>query len=471
MKTKLISILLLTTVILSCRKDQQAATPNSTAVNSDSTKTLSLAEVKDWYGKNIYTSGSPKSLNAAVNPNGKKIFSVSSLSFTWDKIQSIRNRHGNYWLVYLEGQPTFKNLKQGYRKLAFIKDSTGNIQSRILEIIPDAIYLQRRKKATTKDFTGRIFIYDQAYTLIGGDVYGNGTLMGKIKPKPAAVGISNSLPGTPTKFQTLNASIEQNCQWNDSSYIDGDGVFTVYSELDCTTTIYDNGGDNFFVGSSGDSGGGGGGTGSSSSAASEPSNLPDENKDAVNPRDLMNCFGNINDPNATMTVTVYVQEPWPGTSFDVGPNSVGHTAIGLTKSSGTTSVTQVVGFYPNATGYSKLHAPSKIVDNGGDLNYNVSISYTVNASQFNQIINYIENPPGTYDLTNFNCTNFVASACQAGGITIPDAVGVVGLNGATMSLESAMTPAHLGSSIESMKGQNNVNVYGGYTPNSKGPCN
>ncbi len=276
--------------------------------------------------------------------------------------------------------------------------------------------------------------------------------MGKIKPKQATTTSNSSI-------RTLEVSIQQDCEWYDDNYIDGDGVVTIYSELDCTTTIYDDGG------------GGGGGTGSSSSAASEPSNLPDENKDAVNPKDLMKCFGNITDPSATMTVTVYVQEPWPGTSFDIGPNSVGHVAIGLSKSSGNTSITQVVGFYPNATGYDKLHAPSKIVDNGGDLNYNVSISYTVTASQFTQITNYVANPPATYDLNTFNCTNFVYSACHSGGITLPDPIGVVGLNGATMSLDKAMTPAHLGGSIEDMKGQSNVNTTGGYSPNSKGPCN
>lgn len=475
MKTKLISMLLIMSVILSCRKDQQSITSNPTIKNSDSVKSLSLAEVKDWYGKNVSNTSSQKNLNAVTAVNGKTTFSLSSLPFTWDKIQSVVNKKGNYWLVYLGGQPTFKNVKQGYRKLAFIKDSTGNIQSRILEIIPDAIYLQRNQKATSADFTGRVFVYDQAYNLLGGEVYGNGKLMGKIKPKPATTNTSNSLSATSPNVRTLEVSIEQDCQWNDSSYIDGDGVFTVYSELDCTTSIYDDGGGGGgggdYSGSTGDEGGGGGGTGTSSSPASEPSNLPDENKDGINPKTLMNCFGNITDPNATMTVTVYVQEPWPGTSFDIGPNSVGHTAIGLTKSSGSTSITQVVGFYPNATGYSKLHAPSKIVDNGGDLNYNVSISYTVSASQFSQITNYVANPPATYDLSTFNCTNFVASACQAGGITIPDAMGVVGLNGATMTLDKAMTPAHLGGSIEDMKGQSNVNTTGGYTPNSNGPCN
>src|ERR1700722_9284093 len=131
MKTKLISMLLIMSVILSCRKDQQSTTLNHANSSSDSLQTLSLAQVKDWYGKNISNSGSQKNLNAVVTTGGKKTFSLSSLPFTWDKIQSITNKKGNYWLVYLDGQPTFKNVKQGYRKLAFIKDSTGKIQSRI----------------------------------------------------------------------------------------------------------------------------------------------------------------------------------------------------------------------------------------------------------------------------------------------------------------------------------------------------
>jgi hypothetical protein len=474
MKNKLISMLLLLSIIISCKKDQQLNNSNLSVNKGDSLQTLSLAQVKDWYSQNAPNSAS-NNLNTAATTSAKKTFSLASLPFTWNKVQSINNKKGNYWLAYLGGQPTFKNVKQGYRKMAFIRDSTGKIQSRILEIIPDALYLQRKQKATSADFTGRVFIYDQAYNLIGGEVYGNGKLMGKIKPKPTSSATSNSLAATSPNVRTLEVAIEQDCEWYDDNYIDGDGVVTIYSELDCTTSIYDDGGGGGggagYSGSTGDEGGGGGGTGSSSSPASEPSNLPDESKDAVDPKALMKCFGNITDPNAKMTVTVYVQEPWPGTSFDIGPNSVGHVAIGLSKSSGSTSITQTVGFYPNATGYAKLNAPSKIVDNGGDLNYNVSISYTVTASQFSQITNYVATPPGTYDLNTFNCTNFVSSACQAGGITIPDAMGVVGLNGATMSLEKAMTPAHLGGSIQDMQGQSNVNTTGGYTPNSSGPCN
>ena len=166
-----------------------------------------------------------------------------------------------------------------------------------------------------------------------------------------------------------------------------------------------------------------------------------------------------------------MEEPWPGTSFNIGPNSVGHIAIGLTKTNGSTSITQTVGYYPDASGFAKMHAPSKILDNGCDLNYNSSISYTVSATNFNQIANYIANPPTRYDLVIFNCTNFVVSACQTGGIILPDSESIIGFNGATMWPEYGMTPAGLGSSLDKMKGQKNVNTNGGITPFSKGPCN
>src|SRR5476651_252948 len=164
MKTKLISMLLLLSMIISCKKDQQSVNSKSALQNSDSLQTLSLAQVKDWYGKNASTTSTTNSLNAtSTTASSNKTFALSSVPFAWEKAQSVNNTKGNYWLVYLNGQPTFKNVKQGYRKLAFIRDSTGKIQSRILEIIPDAIYLQRKQKATVADFTGRVFIYDQNY--------------------------------------------------------------------------------------------------------------------------------------------------------------------------------------------------------------------------------------------------------------------------------------------------------------------
>jgi hypothetical protein len=262
----------------------------------------------------------------------------------------------------------------------------------------------------------------------------------------------------------------ESCEWYDSSYVNAEGEFTLYSEEVCTSSTIDDGdtGGSFDGGSGnylGSPTGGGNGT-----PASPPqvSNLPGESGPAIKPKSLMDCFSDIPDAGASMKVTVFVQEPFPGTSFNIGPNSVGHVAIGLTKSNGSQSITQVVGYYPDATGASKFHCSSKIVDNS-NLDYNVSISYTITAGNFRSISNYIANPPGTYDLMDFNCTNFVYNACKTGGIILPDPTNTVGLGGPG-GVSTAMAPAGLGASIEKLKGQNNVNTNGGLAPNSKGPC-
>jgi len=459
MKTKLFCLVLIISGIVSCKKEQTSITTETLSPNLDSSKNLSIKQIKDWY--NTQVSLSLNLQNQTANRN----FSLSSLSFQWGKLESIKNTTGNYWLVHLEGQPSFENVKQGYRKLAFLQDTTGSIQARILEIIPDVLYIQRKQNVSTSDFTGRVFIYNDSYALMEGYVLLKGKIIGQIIPKP---------PTDISKLSALNNDIVKvsgGCVWNDNSYIDAEGVLTVYSEKVCSDVAYDGGYLRAFNGGGGNYLGNSGGGGGSVHSAPAVVNLPGEGHTKVNPKQFMTCFGNIADAGASTKVTIYVQEPFPGTSFAVGPNSVGHVAIGLTKTNDNASITQVVGFYPDATGYAKLHAPSKVVNNGGDLDYNVSITYTVSSAQFAQITNYISNPPATYDLSTFNCTNFVYSACQAGNITLPDPYSTTGFNGATMTFDKSMTPAGLGSSIESLKGSNNVNTNVGTTPNSKGPCN
>lgn len=439
--------------LLSCRKEQPA-NPEKSASPSN-TDTLKLDQVKQWYSQQ--TVASSPSVQGTQHE-----FGLFGLRVSWEAARSLKNRTGNYWLVPLEGTPTFKKTKQGYRKLAFLRDSTGAIQARILEFIPDGLYFQRKRKVTTADYTGRIFVYDRFYHLLGGELMAGGKPIGSIKPAAPATGAA-------PKMHTFDMAVTEDCEWYDDNYIDADGGVVIYSERICSLTT--NGGGS--TGGLSDGGGdnaGNGDEGGTSASAPAVSDLPGELGPAVNPKNLMDCFGTIPDAGASMKVTVYVQEPWPGTSFNIGPNSVGHVAIGLTKTNGAGSITQVLGFYPNATGFDKLHAPSKIVNNGGDLDYNVSISYSVTLAAFKQIMNYVSSPPGTYDLTDFNCTSFVYYACQAGNITLPNPYTTVGLPTPT-GPTTAMTPAGLGNSIQNLKGKNNVNTSGGITPNSKGPCN
>ena len=460
-------ILLLLTLMVACRKEQNTnITPTA---QTDQHQTLSLKDATDWYNQQ------PDSSTIQTNSLVQKQFQLKKLNADLTKLQTVYTKKGNYWVVKLKGQPTYNGIKLGYRKLVIKRDSTGNITARILEIVPDLLYLQRKGKAETRDFTGRIFVYDQHYQLTGGLIYSQGKPIGKIKPKAAAPNTTSSDP----KLRSLMVAISVDCEWYDSSYIDAEGVFTVHSDNICSYSIYDDG---YYPDGGGGGGGdgsgdpyGGGGGGAPSDPAPdpvpEPSNLPGEDHPKINPKNYTDCFGSITDPNAKMQVTVYVQEPFPGTTFNYGPNSVGHTAIGLTKSGGGQTITQVIGFYPDASGKSKLHAPGKLVDNS-QLSYNASITYNVDAVQFANLINYINSPLPAYDLTDFNCTGYAEAACSYAGISLPNAFTTVGLpNPATHVPAMAETPAGLGNSIDNMKGQPGVNTNGGTGPTTHGPCN
>ncbi len=431
MKQKLIGIILFFIVLTACKKDQK----NTPSIIQDNGN-LSLDQVKQWH-----------------KPD-------TAFSVNWNDASFIHNKKGSYWMVGITGRPLFQKQKLGYRRLSFYRDSIGNIQEHTLEIIPDQLYLQRKQKVSSADFTGRIFIYNTSRHLLAGEIYQNGKQTGVIKLQAATTG----------SLHTASAPVVIDEDWYQYGYTDSEGNAVIVAEKVYTISGGEAEGS---PGNTSDPGAAaanptGGGTGNPTVAPS-PSNLPGEDHAAVNPKELIKCFGNIPDQGATMKVTIYVQEPFPGTTFNYGPNSVGHVAIALTKSNGTSSITQIVGFYPNASGASKMHAPSKIVDNSS-LDYNVNINYTVTADNFNAIANYISNPPATYDISDFNCTNFVYNASKAGGITLPDPYNTIGLSGPG-GAGYAMTPAGLGNSIENLKDNPNVNTNGGTAPLGKGACN
>jgi hypothetical protein len=457
MKKKLVYIGLFFALILSCKKDQEA--PSSTSVAAlPASDTLSLAAAK------TYVNTTP----AAQTTGTGHHFSLSHLTIPWEKAEHLPNKKSGYWLVSLQGKPVLNNTPQGYRKLALMRDSAGHIRARILEIIPDGIPYQRAQQIHTGNFTGRIFIYDENYRLLSGLVYSGGKPIGRIKPTAVA-------PSLSPKPQVAMMSVTQDCTWYDSNYIDSEGILTVYSEYDCSYSFYDSavsgGGDAGLDLGSGDFAGEGGGGGGDTSGAPDVSNLPGEDHSKIDPSKYLICFGNVPTNSTTkLQVTVYVQEPWPGTFFNIGPNSVGHTAIGLTKTTGNVSITQTMGFYPNATGKDKMRAPGKLVDNSA-LDYNVSITYTVDAVQFANLINYLNSPLPNYDITALNCTGYTYKACQYAGITLPDPYTTVGLPYPDGTQSVAMTPAGLGNSIRNMKDKTGVNTDGGRTTLSHGPCN
>ncbi|WP_316800221.1 hypothetical protein [Pedobacter frigidisoli] len=469
MKSKIKITVLFLFLLGACQKEPIGDTiPTQNATDKI---TLTLSEAKNFISS-IYQDSSK---------------ALTKIKIDWQLAESEPMRAGNKWTILLQGQPTYQNYKQGYRKLVIFRNSESQkIVAKILEIIPDAIYLQKNRIASASDFTGRVFAYDLNYKLTGGRLYSGGKPVGLIKQftEEGQIEEANKMLKDVNPYSGIQGKVMlmmaiETCEWIQDSYIDAEGDFTVHSTKICSTTYFDGGGDGGFydgVGSTGNSsdsvGGGGGGGSTGTSSAPPPSNLPQEDKNPVNPKEMMECFSNISSPNAAFVVRVYVVEPQPGTSFNVGANSFGHVAISLTKSSGAESITQTIGYYPTGTGLDKLSSKSQIIDNGFD-SYNMSSTYYISGESFQKVIDFVSNPNKNYHFTDYNCSAFVYGAGQAAGIPIPNPTTQIGLSGPG-GAGYAMTPAGMASALREQKANNpnmDLNQAGGKIPESKGPCN
>ncbi|MGM9475251.1 hypothetical protein ACS5PU_02430 [Pedobacter sp. GSP4] len=467
MNTKLKTATIIIFLISACRKDP--VDHNLSAENPQHNVLFTLSDARAFIQQ--------------IEPDSSK--ALGKISINWKLAKKEGTNGANRWTVLLEGQPTYQGYKQGYRQLVIVRDqNTKHIGAKILEVIPEAIYLQKKRKASASDFTGRVFEYDLNYKLTGGRLYSAGKPVGNIKKFSRADQIdqANQMLREPNPFSGAQGKLMllavETCSWLQDYYIDAEGELTVHSTRVCSTTyINDSGsgaGGGYYDGvgaSPSEPQQGGGSGGSPSTSPPPPSNLPGENNNPVDPREMMECFSKIPSPNAAFVVRVYVVEPQPGTSFNVGLNSFGHVAISLTKTNGPNSVTQTVGFYPTGTGLDKLVSKSQIIDNGFDT-YNISSTYYVTEESFRNVINYISNPPKNYHFSDYNCSAFVFGAGQAGGIPIPDPTTQIGLGGPG-GAGFAKTPAGMASALREQKAKNpnlDVNEGGGRIPESHGPC-
>ncbi|MFN7099384.1 MAG: hypothetical protein ACK4M4_03300 [Flavobacterium sp.] len=98
---------------------------------------------------------------------------------------------------------------------------------------------------------------------------------------------------------------------------------------------------------------------------------------------------------------------------------MGHVFIGLNQN----GIERYYGFYPETGANTALVAvgkdySSELKDNSKEL-YHVSITKTVSATQLNSIINYANNPPATYNVNSYACTDFGIAIGKLGGINLP----------------------------------------------------
>lgn len=466
MKNRIIVLFFLALTISACKKDQ----PKLPVSQNQVRETITIEQAKLWLDS--------QTANTVIK----------KYPIRWQTAKNIATDIGNRVIIPLPGQPTYQNFKQGYRQLSIERNpETQKIEGKFLEVIPDALYFQGKKKVESRDFTGRILEYDFEYQLEKGTIYSGGRIAGETRPANtnekqafAQMGSQVLFSQQPTAGSkgkiSMMAQIIESCSWVTSTYIDSEGIFTIHADRYCSYSFsggYNDSGINYEMRNEVNDGGGGGGGGSTSNdpAPPPPSNLPGEQNKNIDPKKIVECFGNIADPNAAYQVKVLVVEPFPGTSFNVGPNSFGHVALQLTKVSGNQTITQVVGFYGSGSGLDKLVSSSTIKDNGL-IDYNMSASYFTNAQDFQKILNYVASPPTQYHYTEFNCAAFVYQATRAGNLPVPDPTTTFGIGGPG-GVGVGMSPAGMASALRTEKANNpkaNIGEGGGVAPSSKGEC-
>jgi hypothetical protein len=181
----------------------------------------------------------------------------------------------------------------------------------------------------------------------------------------------------------------------------------------------------------------------------------------IDPKEETKCL----DKSKPAVLTVYVQQPNENTRDKLGANSVGHTFIGIQQG----TIQRLIGFYPDSPNASLISSQkSELHDNSNTL-YHVSISIEIDAAKLINVINYIDNYSQTYDLNNYNCSDFAISVAEKGGLNLPKTTGSYN---AVLVKFKGRNPGDLGQDIRNMSTPSGAtkSLTKGNAPKKKGGC-
>jgi len=292
----------------------------------------------------------------------------------------------------------------------------GDMKAELVTALPDSVYLSH----PSARFTGMKIIESWQGDLLHRFLYqANGSVLSYQKQSNSG-NITNG-----THAQSSDEIVIQTDYYVDGyNYSDGGGT---YYWTEYTGSSYE------FVPDYGGVGGGGGGADYGDIPSSRQ--LHPEQASATHPiasiADYFHCF--TNDPSASYTVSVCVDQPEPGTrepwtssvyQYLTGttdnPVNVGHSFLVLTETSASGTITRNVGFYP--TSYPIGTVPGVYNDDSYHT-FNVSASFQVSADMFFNITNYISAGVQGYDLSTNNCTTFALNALGEGHVYLPSTTG------------------------------------------------
>ncbi|MGK7648591.1 hypothetical protein ACSQ7D_01055 [Capnocytophaga sp. G1920] len=173
------------------------------------------------------------------------------------------------------------------------------------------------------------------------------------------------------------------------------------------------------------------------------------------------CFFSTVDLNKGATLTIYVDEPNPGTGNVKNWTNVGHTFIGITQG----EKQYTYGFYPNVPGHKTIsnNNVDSVLGKDDRHSFSVSFSAEISPEQLQKIIELSEKSyDRQYNLSYSNCTDFAISVANLANITLPYCKG-------TWTGGGGSAPGILGKALrDSSAFKNKINTRGGTAPASKG---
>lgn len=117
------------------------------------------------------------------------------------------------------------------------------------------------------------------------------------------------------------------------------------------------------------------------------------------------------------TFTIYAKQPVKNSSASVNNSGdVGHAFISISQNGNTNTF----GFYPSGEGIKSAYGASIIGNNGGD-SFDVSLSITISESTLGKIIEKAKNYPNSYNVYNYNCTDYALELANIAGMNIANA--------------------------------------------------
>ena len=209
-----------------------------------------------------------------------------------------------------------------------------------------------------------------------------------------------------------------------------------------------------------------------------------ENLPAIDINKYLKCFSSIPDDGAICDIQIMTDIPVdkdPGKFFDWTNGSPGHTFLKLTKTNGSQSMQQNIGFYP-VTGWKNILTPaptdSKFVDNAGH-EFNASLSMNLTPEKFQSTLTHILYLSHfiKYDIDDYNCTDFALEIFNyrrgSDKLTIP----MYDIPGG-MAPTGTATPQGLYIKLKALKESGGADAskitlpgYKGFAGRSNGPCN